>query len=101
MSSMAFWIFFLSPPEVGVSHTPTALPYTTIDTVSTDRRLFTSKLKADFSNGSLFGISIDPDTSTKKTRLAGGIRAGSTLRAHTFRNNSWSSGFQGHSDRLE
>src|SRR5690242_5304196 len=98
-SSMDFCIFFLSAPEVGGSQTPTVLPYTTMETVSMSRRLFTSRENADFNSGSLLGRSMDPDTSMRKTRLAGGILAGSSFRAQTFTNSSWSSAFQGHSDK--
>src|ERR1700759_3438226 len=83
-------IFFFSAPLVGVSHTPFTPPYTTIETVSICRRLFTIRLNADFSRGKRFGRSIEPDTSIRKTRLAGGILSSCAFFAQMFKNsNSW------------
>src|SRR5581483_12273635 len=96
-SSMDFLIFSFSTPDVGGSHIPMVLPYTTMEIVSLSRRLFTSKVKADFNRGSRLGISIDPEMSIKKTRLLGGIFSGSSLRASTCRVSNWLSLFQGQS----
>src|SRR6185437_15875834 len=94
-------IFFFSLPEVGGKATATEAPYVTIETVSTARKLLINKPKADFNSGSLFGRSIDPETSMSKTRLAGGIRAGSIFRAQICRKSSRSPSFHGHSESSE
>ena len=67
-------------------------------TVSVSRRLLTNNLNADFSKGSRFGISIDPEISIRKTRLLGGIFSGSIFLAAICNDNRCDSAFQGHSD---
>src|ERR1700759_2132817 len=94
-------IFFFSIPLVGVSHAPFTPPYTTIDTVSIWRRLLTIRLNADFNRGRRLGRSIEPDTSIRKTRLAGGILSSFAFFAHIFRNsNSWAV-FQGQEEIID
>src|SRR5450631_4542165 len=88
-------IFFFSEPQVGVSHTPFTPPYTTIETVSTWRRLFIIRLKADFSRGKRLGRSMDPETSIRNTRLAGGILSSTAFLAQMFKYNNSCSVFQG------
>src|SRR5688572_24446831 len=88
-SSIDFRIFSFSLPDVGCNQTPMVLPYTTIEMVSLSRRLFTSNEKADFSKGRRLGISIEPETSIRKTRLLGGIFSDSSLRAEICRESNW------------
>src|SRR5437016_4611799 len=94
-SSMAFKIFSFSAPDTPFNFKPTTPPYTTIETVSCTRRLFTSILKADCNNGSRLGRSIEPETSIRKTKLLGGNFSRSNFLEFIFTNNSWLSWFQG------
>ena len=66
-------IFGLFAALVGGSTTPEAPAYTTIATRSFWSRWSTMSFSERLSNGSLLGAPIDPDTSSKNTRLDAGL----------------------------
>src|SRR5580692_11546281 len=94
-------IFFFSAPLVGVSQTPFTPPYTTMETVSICRRLLIIRLNADFNRGNRFGRSIEPDTSIRKTRLAGGILSSFAFFAQIFKNSNSCATFQGQEEIID
>ncbi|OPZ16807.1 MAG: hypothetical protein BWZ05_01719 [Bacteroidetes bacterium ADurb.BinA245] len=87
-SSIALNIFSFSAPLVVLSITPVSPPYTTMATESLSRKLFTKSRKEDFNNGNRLGISIDPDTSIKKTKWLGGNESKSSFAEDRFTKNN-------------
>ena len=59
---------------------PSEPAYTTMATRSLGPSWFTSRRIAAFTSGSLFGSSIEPETSRRKTRLLGGRWPGGSSR---------------------
>ena len=59
-----------------------------METESFARKLFTSILNADCSKGNLLGISIEPETSIKKTRWLAGNVSTFNFREDIFMKNS-------------
>ena len=64
-------------------------------TVSFSLKFVVSILNADFNNGNLFGISIEPEMSTRKTRLDGGNESRFSFFEKIFIKKSWLSLFHG------
>lgn len=80
--SMALRIFALSRPEVGSSTTRDSPAYTTSDTRSCSRNWSTSSLRVLCTSGRPSRRSMEPETSTRNTRLAGANSA--TVRSEAL-----------------
>ncbi len=77
---MAWRMRSLWAPEVGSSTIPAAPAYTTMATRSWGRICSTRSRMERWTRGSLSGEDMEPDTSSRKTRLAGGMSSVSTGR---------------------
>ena len=92
---MAASMVALRSPGVGSRTTPLAPAYATRATRSRAPSRRTRRCRDCLTRGSLSGDFMEPETSTRNTRFAGGSRSGGGAQVFTPMRSRWVFGFQG------